>query len=67
MDQYEQMSKSLISVFQVLVLSECLWVADRVKNTVWKNKQYIFIEHIKIEKRTVIVVKINGLNHEINN
>ena len=41
-----------------------VWAADRVKIQFGKTND-IFI-HIKIEERTMIVVKINGLNHEIN-
>ena len=40
------------------------WAANMVKN--WWNT-IIFMEHIKMEERTVIIVKTNSLNHEINN
>ena len=35
-----------------------LWAADRVKKYILAKQTIIFIEHIKIEERTVIIVKL---------
>ena len=53
------------SLMQALI-SVYVWAADSVKIQFGRTNN-IFIEHIKIEERTMIVVNINGLNHKINN